>query len=433
MLNGNRAQTEWHPATEEDRSAVREQLERVLASPLFRNSKRYPALLRFVVEQSLVGREHLLKERQLGIEVFHRQPDYDTNQDTVVRLTAGEVRRRIAQYYQQPEHGHELRIHLNAGSYAPHFFPGLEQKNAVSLAHALAANGLAEAGAESAAYSTGVQAPPEPPTVATHGSRRWRTSVRVGLAALVMTSLLVVSLLLTRAIGSRQSVLDLLWKPVLAGPDPVLLIIPDMSQADAGVPAQRDEQTNELNHLRQGRLVNFSDSVALAQITAYLAREKKPFDVQLSSEASYTRLQQGPAILIGGLDNPWTMRALQPMRFYMERRGSSLTFDIVDRVHPERRPWSLDGSKPFGSVTTDYAVVASELDRTTGRPMLIVAGLGANGTIAGEQFLLRVGSDLLPAPVLSEVEKGRNAEFVIQTQVIDDKAGPPRLIAQTFW
>jgi hypothetical protein len=105
----------------------------------------------------------------------------------------------------------------------------------------------------------------------------------------------------------------------------------------------------------------------------------------------------------------------------------------VDRQHPEQRPWSLLGSKPFGSVTTDYALVASELDRTTGRPVLIVAGLGANGTIAGEQFLLRTGSNLLPAQLMSEVEKGRNAEFVIQTQVIDDKAGPPQLIAQNFW
>ena len=114
-------QAQWHPTSEDDRRSVRQQLERVLASPLFRNSKRYPALLRFVVEQSLDGNEDQLKERLLGINVFHRQPDYDTNQDTIVRLTAAEVRKRIAQYYQQPEHKGELRIHLNSGSYVPHF------------------------------------------------------------------------------------------------------------------------------------------------------------------------------------------------------------------------------------------------------------------------------------------------------------------------
>ena len=116
-------QAQWHPTSEDERKSVRQQLERVLASPLFRNSKRYPALLRFVVEQSLDGNEDQLKERLLGIHVFHRQPDYDTNQDTIVRLTAAEVRKRIAQYYQQPEHKGELRIHLNSGSYVPHFTP----------------------------------------------------------------------------------------------------------------------------------------------------------------------------------------------------------------------------------------------------------------------------------------------------------------------
>jgi len=52
------------------------------------------------VEQTLAGNEDNLKERTLGVEVFHRTPDYDTNLDPVVRLCAGEVRKRIAQYYQ---------------------------------------------------------------------------------------------------------------------------------------------------------------------------------------------------------------------------------------------------------------------------------------------------------------------------------------------
>ena len=82
-----------------EHSAVQVQLERMLASPLFRNSKRYPGFLRFVVEHSLTGERDTLKERVLGVRVFGREPDYDTNDDPVVRVTAGEVRKRIAQYY----------------------------------------------------------------------------------------------------------------------------------------------------------------------------------------------------------------------------------------------------------------------------------------------------------------------------------------------
>ena len=49
---------------------IREQLERLLAHPLFANSKRYPALLAYAVEQTLLGNAGELKERSIGVEVF---------------------------------------------------------------------------------------------------------------------------------------------------------------------------------------------------------------------------------------------------------------------------------------------------------------------------------------------------------------------------
>ena len=103
---------------------VREQLDRILLSPAFRNSKRYSSLLKHVVERTLEGRCDPLKERTIGVEVFGRAPDYDTNVDHVVRSAAGEVRKRLAQYYQEPACADELRIDVHAGSYVPHFrFP----------------------------------------------------------------------------------------------------------------------------------------------------------------------------------------------------------------------------------------------------------------------------------------------------------------------
>ncbi len=105
------------------RSELLHQLERLVSSKHFRNSKRYPSFLRFVVEQTLAGKTESLKERTLGIDVFARPNDYDTNADPIVRVTAGEIRKRIAQYYQEPGHEDELRIDLPLGSYVPHFLP----------------------------------------------------------------------------------------------------------------------------------------------------------------------------------------------------------------------------------------------------------------------------------------------------------------------
>src|SRR5579862_5670147 len=109
------------PANEEDRLEIRNQLERVLAHPQFQNSRRYPALLRYVVEKTLDGNGASLKERTIGIEVFGREPNYDTNLDHTVRTSAGEVRKRLAQYYVESDHEGEIRIDLPAGSYVPQF------------------------------------------------------------------------------------------------------------------------------------------------------------------------------------------------------------------------------------------------------------------------------------------------------------------------
>jgi len=113
----------WHPKTESERQLVRSQLEKIVSDGRFAASKRYPSLLRYIVEQTLADNEDNLKERTLGVEVFHRPPDYDTNLDPVVRLCAAEVRKRLAQYYQSATHGGELRIDLNPGSYIPVFLP----------------------------------------------------------------------------------------------------------------------------------------------------------------------------------------------------------------------------------------------------------------------------------------------------------------------
>ena len=83
------------PALPVDASAVLAQLERILASSPFRNSKRYPALLRYVVEKHLNGASSELKEGTIAIDVFGRDPYYDPAVDPVVRISAGEVRKRL--------------------------------------------------------------------------------------------------------------------------------------------------------------------------------------------------------------------------------------------------------------------------------------------------------------------------------------------------
>jgi hypothetical protein len=101
-------------------SRVQEALSEILISSPFRSSKQSQELLRYIVDKSLAGHAELLKERIIGIEVFGRRPDYDTNADPIGRARVAEVRKRLALYYQS-EQGKEIQISIPVGCFKASF------------------------------------------------------------------------------------------------------------------------------------------------------------------------------------------------------------------------------------------------------------------------------------------------------------------------
>src|ERR1035441_2342486 len=67
---------------------IRAQLDLLVRDEVFRSSRRSVAFLRYVVEQTLSGSASQIKERTIGVEVFGREPTYDTNGDHIVRTAA---------------------------------------------------------------------------------------------------------------------------------------------------------------------------------------------------------------------------------------------------------------------------------------------------------------------------------------------------------
>src|SRR5580693_7039426 len=78
---------------------VQAELERVLASAPFANSRRSQQFLRYVVESSLNNRDELLKEFAIAVDVFERNGSYDPSVDATVRVEAGRLRSRLRDYY----------------------------------------------------------------------------------------------------------------------------------------------------------------------------------------------------------------------------------------------------------------------------------------------------------------------------------------------
>ncbi len=115
---------------------VEEQLLRITKSAAFSASPRCQQFLIYLVKQSIAGSYELLKERVIGAEVFGRDAAYDTGGDSIVRVRANDLRKRLAQYYDgAPGRDREIRIHLPTGSYVPEFsFPSSSARCADRLA-----------------------------------------------------------------------------------------------------------------------------------------------------------------------------------------------------------------------------------------------------------------------------------------------------------
>src|SRR5689334_21239133 len=101
--------------------AIGRHLARILESQSFKGSRRSQEFLRYVVEKSLCGDFHEIKERILGVEIFGRPVNYDTSADAIVRVTANDVRKRLLRYYESEGANSDIRIDLPAGSYLPEF------------------------------------------------------------------------------------------------------------------------------------------------------------------------------------------------------------------------------------------------------------------------------------------------------------------------
>jgi hypothetical protein len=108
-----------------DRNPTREEIETQLAmivgSRHFRQARSLEKFLTFVVNRSLVGEIDCLKELSIGIEVFHRPLDFDPRIDTVVRVQAANLRRKLAEYYLQDGPDDPILIDLPKGHYVPTF------------------------------------------------------------------------------------------------------------------------------------------------------------------------------------------------------------------------------------------------------------------------------------------------------------------------
>ena len=100
---------------------IRAELSRILASPAFASQERLQKFLSYVVERTLDGHGHDLKETAIAFDDFERRSDYDSKVDPIVRVQARRLREKLEEYYSDPRNGPAVRIAIPKGGYVPEF------------------------------------------------------------------------------------------------------------------------------------------------------------------------------------------------------------------------------------------------------------------------------------------------------------------------
>ena len=296
---------------------IRRQLQSMLESPVFHGSKRCKQFLEFICERSLAGHAETLKERTIAVEVFGRAPQSDLGEDTIVRVGAREVRKRLAQYYITPEGlASEVHIDLLPGSYAPEF------RYATALKEDFSRERLPDL-----AYALRVDE-----QRLTRRNTKW-----IAVATtLLLAGVLALGVFAWTTTSPAEEGFRRFWEPVFRSPDPLLLAMANPlvyhpsaratrmsveNQPPPTIPIQRPIQVppNKLDGSDlipvPNQYVGYGDMVVATEVAAMLGRKSKPVRVRLASSVQFADFRESQTLLIGAITNHWTLELSQAWRF----------------------------------------------------------------------------------------------------------------------
>jgi hypothetical protein len=395
--------------------AVRAELERILASPEFKASKRCQDFLQFVVDRALAGGPNDLKERTIGIEVFGRHPPYDTSADGIVRVNASEVRKRLAIYYADSSRYSECRITLPTGTYLPVFSKPAKAIVETNIPHL-------------------PQPPVLPPVLSTVEANRAELMItpatfhtpkfRRSISVLIVGVVLAGAVLSLRWLEVRhsQTIVDQFWQPMFQDKTPVTIVA-------AYVPAYDPVATppNGQFTLMTDQYVGGGDLVAVVQISSMLVRLGHPFNLLIGTGVSLDDLRNKPTVLIGYSSTQWK-DVTRKSRFFVDDSSHGM---IRDNGKPT--DWYPHGATPENHAEEDYAVITRAFDPETHAMLILVSGCLQYGTEGAARLI--TNPELL-ALALRNAPKDwqkKNLQLVIQFDVVANSPASSRVVASYYW
>lgn len=442
--------------------AVREKLREIIASRHFRSSKRSQQFLEYVVEQKLSGNESEIKERLIGIAIFGRDNNYATGDDPVVRVQAGEVRRRLERF--QAEHEDGISIELPTGTYVPIFrtrqvgtAPEAPVTDPSSTPEAVTEKPESSGAVVEVLRASAITLPPSssqrilpPPETEARARPLW-SAKSVGLSLL----LLLIGGVLGYTFHPPQhatTAVAQFWGPILSSPKPIVInlgkpfvytpstrLFDNYQQSHPGAFEKGVDRHNQHLPLDGDTPIKWSDMNPVSNsgpavggvragltLTSFLGRFGKTFNVRFGDEGSFLELRDSPAIIVGAMNNRWTTDIDNNFHFGIHDNNSYQYIQEAGTTHIWRTEYSDTGAK-------DYGLITRQPIGTTGQFLLKIAGLQDGGTEAACELV--TNPEMLQNAIRSLPPhwETKNLQILVSTEIIGRTAGPPQVVAVHVW
>jgi len=385
------------------------QIERLVNSPVLHGSESLCKLLRYLAEHELDHPGAHPKEYQIATEVFGRRADFDPQSDSTIRVQAGRLRLKLAEYYSSAGAEDPIVVELPKGSYAlsfHHRVPG--------TAH--------------------------PPSGPYYEKTSQRTTERRSIRALAVLSILlaaavgvIVSLVVTRNSTRRElpagneaapAVFRVFWKSFLSGSQETWVIFSNgafVGRPEIGMryfDPLRDSRNVILDHY-----TGVGEVLAVHELDRVFGLLRRPLRVKRGSLFSLDDAKNNDLIFVGSPAENLTLREIpstQEVVFQRLDSGPRKGDLAVVNVHPRSgEPKFLVGSPSNTPLSEDYAVVALVQGLDPARSVLILAGTTTLGTEAAVEYVCEQNSleKLLSRLSLSDTGEVKPFEAVLRVKV----------------
>ncbi len=459
--------------TERNKDSRVELVQRILASPDFVRSPQLSKFLLYICTVSLQGSGQNLNEQHIGVEVFGREPDFDSAADTIVRSHALRLRKRLEQYFQRAGRDEPVHLIVPRGSYMPVFMSAPERLAPVlpgDVPGASLADAVPAIAGRTPNLSFGLTSDPahvvpvigaevrtEEPFMTVpakrHRSVLWRYRVSSGFLAMLFIGLAAAFGLHLRT-HFRAERRHLLWGRLFTGDQPTRIVLGDsglvLFHAVARTHVSLHDYLNndytqqvpylEWDHqpvdpkladfLLHRRYTSMADAMTLAHLLRLPEAVPERTLVNYSRDMHAEDFYSSNLIIIGAQEAvPWLDLFENHMDFVFSLEGAEKHSAFLNR-HPhmgERMDYNSYTPETKAKV---YGVIAFLPNlRGTGNA-LILEGLSMVGTEAAIDLAI---DDTKLLPILKTIRRPDGSlphfEMLIESDVLGEGSGPARVVA----